>query len=119
MTDTPSASTPSPGRSPDDRSFWGWVDTERARTGFGLAYFLAVAITAAAIWLVAVAPGASGDAPRGSSSEIALGVLVVNLALIAGLAFIVGRRVLALARSKDEADRGCTCGSWPCSRWWR
>ena len=30
-------------------------------------------------------------------------MLIANLALIAGLAFIVGRRVLALARSKEEA----------------
>ncbi|GAW39679.1 Sensor histidine kinase YycG [Brevundimonas sp. SH203] len=103
MTDTPSATTPAPGRMPDDESFWGWVDTERARTGFGVAYFLAVAITAAAIWLVAVAPGSGGGAARGSSSEIALIVLIANLVLIAGLAFIVGRRVLALARSKEEA----------------
>ena len=59
--------------------------------------------TAAAIWLVAVAPGAGGGAARGSSSEIALIVLIANLALIAGLAFIVGRRVLTLARSTEEA----------------
>ncbi len=103
MTDTPSATTSAPGRTPDDESFWGWVDTERARTGFGVAYFLAVAITAAAIWLVAVAPGAGGGAARGSSSEIALIVLIANLVLIAGLAFIVGRRVLTLARSTEEA----------------
>ena len=69
MTDTPSATTPAPGRTPDDESFWGWVDTERARTGFGVAYFLAVAITAAAIWLVAVAPGSGGGAARGPAAR--------------------------------------------------
>lgn len=103
MTDTPSAKTSPPDLASDDGSFWGWVDTERARTGFGLAFFLAVAITAAAIWLVAVAPGATSGAARGSSSQIALIVLAGNLILISGLAFIVGRRVLALARSKEEA----------------
>ncbi|WP_428155521.1 ATP-binding protein [Brevundimonas sp.] len=103
MTDTPSATTSPPDLVSDDGSFWGWVDTERARTGFGLAFFLAVAITAAAIWLVAVAPGATSGAARGSSSQIALIVLAGNLILISGLAFIVGRRVLALARSKEEA----------------
>lgn len=103
MTDTPSATTSPPDLASEDASFWGWVDTERARTGFGLAYFLAVAITAAAIWLVAVAPGATSGAARGSSSQIALFVLIGNLILISGLAFIVGRRVLTLARSKEEA----------------
>ena len=103
MTDTPSAKTASPDLASDDGSFWGGVDTERARTGFGLAFFLAVAITAAAIWLVAVAPGATSGAARGSSSQIALIVLAANLILISGLAFIVGRRVLTLARSKEEA----------------
>ena len=103
MTDTPSAKTSPPDLASDDGSFWGWVDTERARTGFGLAFFLAVAITAAAIWLVAVAPGATSGAARGSSSQIALIVLACNLVLISGLAFIVGRRVLTLARSKEEA----------------
>ena len=103
MTDTPSAKTSPPDLASDDGSFWGWVDTERARTGFGLAFFLAVAITAAAIWLVAVAPGATSGAARGSSSQIALIVLAGNLILISGLAFIVGRRVLTLARSKEEA----------------
>ncbi|MEN5364244.1 sensor histidine kinase NtrY-like [Brevundimonas intermedia] len=68
-----------------------------------MAFFLAVAITAAAIWLVAVAPGATSGAARGSSSQIALIVLACNLVLISGLAFIVGRRVLTLARSKEEA----------------
>jgi two-component system nitrogen regulation sensor histidine kinase NtrY len=103
MTDTPSAKTASPDLASDDGSFWGWVDTERARTGFGLAFFLAFAITATAIWLVAVAPGATSGAARGSSSQIALILLAGNLVLISGLAFIVGRRVLTLARSKDEA----------------
>ena len=103
MTDTPSARTASPDLASDDGSFWGRVDSERARTGFGLAFFLAVAITAAAIWLVAVAPGATSGSARGSSSQIALIVLAANLLLISGLAIIVGRRVLTLVRSTDEA----------------
>ncbi len=103
MTDTPSARTASPDLASDDGSFWGWVDSERARTGFGLAFFLAVVITAAAIWLVAVAPGATSGSARGSSSQIALIVLAANLLLISGLAIIVGRRVLTLVRSTDEA----------------
>ena len=103
MTDTPSARTASPDLASDDGSFWGWIDSERARTGFGLAFFLAVAITAAAIWLVAVAPGATSGSARGSSSQIALIVLAANLILISGLAIIVGRRVLTLVRSTDEA----------------
>lgn len=103
MTDTPSARTASPDLVSDDASFWGWVDSERARTGFGLAFFLAVAITAAAIWLVAVAPGATSGSARGSSSQIALIVLAANLLLISGLAIIVGRRVMTLVRSTDEA----------------
>lgn len=103
MTDTPSARTASTDLASDDGSFWGWVDSERARTGFGLAFFLAVAITAAAIWLVAVAPGATSGSARGSSSQIALIVLAANLLLISGLAIIVGRRVLTLVRSTDEA----------------
>jgi hypothetical protein len=83
----------------------GWVDSERARTGFGLAFFLAVAITAAAIWLVAVAPGATSGSARGSSSQIALIVLAANLLLISGLAIIVGRRVLTLVRSTTKPGR--------------
>ena len=64
MTDTPSAVTSRTDPSSGDESFWGRFETERARAGFGLAYALAVIITAAAVWLVAVAPGASAGAAR-------------------------------------------------------
>ncbi|MBA4805992.1 MAG: PAS domain-containing sensor histidine kinase [Brevundimonas sp.] len=103
MTDTPSAVTPRTDPASDDESFWGRFDVEKARAGFGIGYFIAVAITAAAVWLVAVAPGANAGAARGATSQAVLFVLLANLALIAGLAFIVGRRVLALARSTSEA----------------
>lgn len=103
MTDTPSALTSSTDPASDEESFWGRFDMERARAGFGLAYFVAVVITAAAVWLVAVAPGATSGAARGSTSQLVLFVLLANLALISGLAFIVARRVLALVRSTGEA----------------
>jgi two-component system nitrogen regulation sensor histidine kinase NtrY len=61
-----------------------------------------VAATAAAVWLTAVAPG-TGDDSSGSTSRVALFVLIGNLALIAVLAFLIGRRVLALARGAHEA----------------
>jgi two-component system, NtrC family, nitrogen regulation sensor histidine kinase NtrY len=103
MTDTPSDVASRTDRVSDDESFWGRFDVERSRAGFGLAYFIAVVITAAAVWLVAVAPGAASGAARGSTSQLVLFVLLANLALITGLAFIVGRRVLTLARSTGEA----------------
>jgi two-component system nitrogen regulation sensor histidine kinase NtrY len=103
MTDTPSALTSSTDPASDEESFWGRFDMERARAGFGLAYFVAVVITAAAVWLVAVAPGATSGTARGSTSQLVLFVLLANLALISGLAFIVARRVLALVRSTGEA----------------
>ena len=103
MTDTPSVLAPRSDAASDESPFWGLIDAERARAAFGLAYFVAVAITAAAIWLVAVAPGASSSAAGGSTSQLVLFVLVGNLVLISALAFLVGRRVLALARGVHEA----------------
>ena len=38
----------------------GWLSGKRSRTLFATAYAVAVIVTAAAIWLVAVAPGAAG-----------------------------------------------------------
>ncbi|MDZ4321601.1 MAG: PAS domain-containing sensor histidine kinase, partial [Phenylobacterium sp.] len=103
MTDTPSPAASSTDTVSVDESFWGRFDAERARAGFGFAYFIAVVITAAAVWLVAAAPGATSGTARGSTSQAVLFVLLANLALISGLAFIVGRRVLALARSTGDA----------------
>nr|WP_271166261.1 PAS domain-containing sensor histidine kinase [Brevundimonas intermedia] len=87
----------------DDESFWGRFDIEKSRAGFGFAYFIAVVITAAAVWLVAVAPDAAPDGTRGVANQVVLYVLLANLVLILGLAVIVGRRVLVLARSSGEA----------------
>lgn len=102
MTDTLPVSARRSDPASDDESFWGRLDAERARAAFGLAYVIAVAATAAAVWLTAVAPG-TGDDSSGSTSRVALFVLIGNLALIAVLAFLIGRRVLALARGAHEA----------------
>jgi two-component system nitrogen regulation sensor histidine kinase NtrY len=103
MTDTLPVSTRRSDPASDDESFWGRLDAERARAAFGLAYIIAVAATAAAVWLTAVAPGTGADSSSGSTSQLALLVLIANLALIAVLAFLIGRRVLALARGANEA----------------
>ncbi|MCA0369171.1 MAG: PAS domain-containing sensor histidine kinase [Proteobacteria bacterium] len=103
MTDTPSAVTPQADLASDEESFWERIDGERARAWFGVAYFVAVAVTAASIWLVAVAPDAASDGLNGSANQLVLYVLLANLVLILGLAAIVGRRVLALARRTSEA----------------
>ena len=103
MTDTPSATTSRADLASDGESFWGRIDSDRVRAGFGVGYFLAVTITAACIWLVAVAPDAGPDGSRGAANQIVLYVLLANLALIVGLTLIVGRRVLAIARSPSEA----------------
>jgi len=76
---------------------------ERRRNAFLIAYTLAFLVTAAAIWLVAVAPGASGDGARASASQAVLGILGVNLLLIGGLAVVVGRRALTLFRRRTDA----------------
>ncbi|MDQ3125122.1 MAG: PAS domain-containing sensor histidine kinase, partial [Pseudomonadota bacterium] len=87
MTDTPAAETePAP---PADRRgaarwFSGWSE-ERRRNTFLIAYAVAFLVTAAAIWLVAVAPGASGEGARAAASQAVLAILGVNLLLIGGL----------------------------------
>ena len=60
-------------------------------------------ITAAAIWLVAVAPDASGEGARATASQAVLVILGVNLLLIGGLAAVVGRRALSLFRRRTDA----------------
>lgn len=86
-----------------ERSFWGRLADGRARALFGTAYAIAFLITAAAIWLVAIAPGATagGDA-RTAASQIVLFILLANLILIAGLAAVIGGRVLRLTRNRND-----------------
>jgi len=105
MTDTPAADAePAP---PADRRgavrwFAGWSE-ERRRNSFLLAYAVAFLVTAAAIWLVAVSPGASGEGARAAASQAVLAILGVNLLLIGGLATVVGRRALMLFRRRTDA----------------
>ncbi|MGV8928267.1 MAG: ATP-binding protein [Brevundimonas sp.] len=105
MTDTaPADADPAP---PVDRrgaARWlaGWSE-DRRRNIFLIAYAVAFFVTAAAIWLVAVAPGASGEGARGAASQAVLVILGVNLLLIAGLASVVGRRALMLFRRRTDA----------------
>ena len=104
MTDTPSmAAGPdaAPLRGPA-RWFAGWSE-ERRRNAFLSAYTVAFLITIAAIWLVAVAPDASGGGARGMANQAVLIVLGVNLLLIGGLAFVIGRRVLSLFQHRTQA----------------
>ncbi|MDZ4362300.1 PAS domain-containing sensor histidine kinase [Brevundimonas sp.] len=109
MNDTPSAmSDEATQTSADiDASRWGLFSGDRARSLFGVAYGLAFLITAAAIWLVAVAPGAAGaQGAQAAASQAVLGVLLANLVLIGALAAVVGRQVLGLVRrGKDAGSR--------------
>ncbi|WP_309627378.1 PAS domain-containing sensor histidine kinase [Brevundimonas sp.] len=99
MTDTP-ATTPA---TEGDPSFWGRLAAGRARAAFGAAYVIAFLITAAAIWLVAVAPGAgAGDDARATASRAILFILLANLVLIVGLATIIGGRVMRLSQRRKE-----------------
>ncbi|HEY0601072.1 PAS domain-containing sensor histidine kinase [Brevundimonas sp.] len=104
MTDTPSTAAEldaAPLRGPA-RWFAGWSE-ERRRNTFLIAYTVAFLITVAAIWLVAVAPGASGEGARGMASQAVLATLGVNLLLIGGLAIVVGRRVFSLFQRRTHA----------------
>ncbi|WP_447909842.1 ATP-binding protein [Brevundimonas bullata] len=100
MTDLPAAQTE--GHSPE-RSLWGRLSGSRVRALFGAAYAVAFLVTAAAIWLVAIAPGAmaGGDA-RTAASRAVLYILLANLILIGGLAAVIGGRVLRLMRNRDN-----------------
>jgi two-component system nitrogen regulation sensor histidine kinase NtrY len=103
MTETPAAD-----QAPDTASrgaarwFAGWSE-DRRRNAFLVAYVAAFLISGAAIWLLATAPGASGDGARESASRAVLAVLAFNLVLIGVLAAIVGRRVLVLVRRRTHA----------------
>ncbi|HYC74774.1 PAS domain-containing sensor histidine kinase [Brevundimonas sp.] len=104
MTETPSTAAEAdaaPLRGPA-RWFAGWSE-ERRRNTFLIAYTVAFLITVAAIWLVAVAPGASGEGARGMASQAVLVVLGVNLLLIGSLAIVVGRRVFLLFQQRTHA----------------
>ncbi|WP_339914553.1 PAS domain-containing sensor histidine kinase [uncultured Brevundimonas sp.] len=82
----------------------GWLSGQRSRTLFAVAYVIALLITAAAIWLVAVAPGsAGGGGARTAVGSAILYILAGNLLLIAGLAWVVGRRVLQVVHNRGEA----------------
>lgn len=86
-----------------ETSLWDRMGDGRARAAFGAAYALAFLITAAAIWLVALAPGASGGGDaRSAASRAVLSILLINLLLIGGLAAIIGGRVMRLARHRRE-----------------
>ena len=98
MTQTP----PSPAVE-GDATFWGRLAAGRTRAAFGAAYALAFLITGAAIWLVAVAPGAgSGDDARATASRAVLVILLANLVLILGLAAIIGARVMRLSQRRRD-----------------
>src|SRR5690606_14134412 len=103
MTETPAddqAQTPGP-RGPA-RWFAGWSD-ERRSNAFLVAFAIAFVISGAAIWLLATAPGASGEGARDSASRAVLTVLGLNLLLIGALAAVIGRRVLLLVRRRTHA----------------
>lgn len=84
-------------------SLWGRLAGNRERALFGTAYAVAFLVTAVAIWLVAVAPGAAagGDA-RTAASQAVLVILLANLVLIGGLAALIGTRVVRLARNRND-----------------
>ena len=84
-----------------ERSLWGRLAGGRVRALFGAAYATAFLITAVAIWLVAVAPGAGVDGgARAVAGHAVLYVLLANLVLIGGLALVIGARVARLARER-------------------
>ncbi len=105
MTDTPPADAetgPAADRRGVGRWFAGWSE-ERRRNTFLVVYTLAFLITVAAIWLVAVAPGSSGEGARATASQAVLIILGANLLLIGGLAIVVGQRALSLFRRRTDA----------------
>lgn len=108
MTDTPA----SPGadiealKTDPEPSLWQRFAAGRARALFGAAYGIAVITAAAAIWLVAVAPGVGADGgARAVAGQAVLYILLANLILIGGLALIVGAQVMRLARAR-RSDPG-------------
>ncbi|CAN5395903.1 PAS domain-containing sensor histidine kinase [soil metagenome] len=105
MTDTP-VSIDDHGPDPHPTSLWSRFADGRARALFGAVYGLAVLIVAAAIWLVAVAPGAGADGgARAVAGQAVLYILLGNLVLIGGMAVIIGARVMRLSTER-RADPG-------------
>lgn len=78
--------------------FQAWPGSGRGRILFGAVYAVAAVVTALCIWLVAAAPGSGPISP---ATQVLLGVLIVNLLVIAGLAAAVAFRVLKLMRERD------------------
>lgn len=99
MSEVPSTPTESATAEP---SFWGRFADGRRKAVFGTCYSLAFLITAAAIWVVVVAPGATSGDARSDASRIVLYILLANLILILGLAGVVGLRVLRMARRLND-----------------
>lgn len=83
-------------------TLWDRLAADRARAAFVAAYVIAVLITAAAIWIVAVAPEAGGQDAQAAASRAVLAILSANLVLIAGLATVVGLQVMQLSRRRRE-----------------
>ncbi|MGQ3040060.1 MAG: ATP-binding protein [Brevundimonas sp.] len=106
MTDTQAAADPDAPTAPRGPARWlaGWPE-ERRRNAFIIAFAVALTITTACIWLVAVAPDVGGEGQRASISHMVLALLIANLALIGLLAMIVGRRALTLFRRR-RGDAG-------------
>ena len=108
MTDTPQPlPQPLPQASPDvvadapQPSLLRRLAPGQARALFGAAYGVAVITVAAAIWLVALAPGAGADGgARAMAGQAVLYILLGNLVLIGGLALIIGARVMRLAQER-------------------
>jgi len=101
MTDTPPSFPEQDQAEGPPPQWWRRATEGRARALFGAAYGLAVLIAAAAIWLVAVAPGAGADGgARAMAGQAVLYILLANLILIGGLALIIGVRVMRLAQDR-------------------
>ncbi len=83
-------------------TLWDRLAAGRGRAAFVAAYVIAVLITAAAIWIVAVAPDADGGNAQSAASRAVLAILLANLVLIAGLATVVGLQVMQLSRRRRE-----------------
>lgn len=87
-------------------SWWSRFVGGQASAVFGAVYGLAVVVAAAAIWVVAVAPGAGADGSgRAGAGQAVLYVLLANLVLIVGMALVIGARVMRLT-SVQSSDPG-------------
>ncbi len=86
----------------NEEPLWKRFATGRARALFAAAYGLAVLVTAAAIWLVAVAPGVGPEdgSARAVAGQAVLYILLANLVLIGALALVIGAQVMRLARGQ-------------------